>query len=604
MLHPNISSTRRASVPWLATVYGSVALVALVASRLERATSFAGQAQPVDWTGVVVAGLGGVFLIEGVLLLASRLLDPRGRGTYWPLVWRLVHSVLLLALVVDHQFFLKTGSELRFSEALYALQHLPALVGLLGSEVDSALLLQGALACLLIGLAIVCEGREPRLTASVAARAGLLGSLFVGVAALALTTAGISGFHRLSATPDAFQVDLAGTEPLYRRPSLKLGVPKRRPNIVLIVAESTRADALGPDDAGRVRMPFLTDLATRSLIADSAYTTVPHTSKALVGLLCGMNARLRMPITETRIGNLPLTCLPHILNALGYRTAFMQTALGSFEKRPALTHNIGFETTRTQKDFQGFAQTGYLGMDEFAMLDPAHDWMSASDTPFFLTLLTVSSHHPYEVPNEPLRENLTAREQYDRSLTHVDRFIKAVYEPLNQKKAFERDTVFIVVGDHGEAFGEHGVRQHDVVPYEEVVRVPWIVHGPSWIGEPTRVSGLRSHLDLMPSVLEWLGVEHDGRLPGLPISSEQGHEAVTTFCWYDESCIALRKGNRKYVYRFGRRPMEVYDLETDAAEQTNLASELAPEDLDEIVNEMLKTRSLTDQYYGMHQAGQ
>jgi lipoteichoic acid synthase len=70
--------------------------------------------------------------------------------------------------------------------------------------------------------------------------------------------------------------------------------------------------------------PFLDEFFQESIVYDQVYTTVSHTSKALVGILCGMYPILRMEPYESGPNQLPLVCLPHILKPQGYRTAFMR----------------------------------------------------------------------------------------------------------------------------------------------------------------------------------------------------------------------------------------------------------------------------------------
>ena len=151
--------------------------------------------------------------------------------------------------------------------------------------------------------------------------------------------------------------------------------------------------------------PALAELASHAVVFDSVYASVPHTSKALIGILCGMFPHLEMPIVESLEGNVPLACLPGLLAKVGYRSAFLQSALGSFENRPGLVRNLGFGEAAFQETLrkgQLFAREGYLGMDEFAMLKPAVEWAArGGPEPFFLTLLTVTTHHPYEVAGEP-----------------------------------------------------------------------------------------------------------------------------------------------------------------------------------------------------------
>jgi phosphoglycerol transferase MdoB-like AlkP superfamily enzyme len=321
-------------------------------------------------------------------------------------------------------------------------------------------------------------------------------------------------------------------------------------------------------------------------------------------MLCGMYPRLEMPIIETLDGNLPLPCLPALLARAGYRTAFLQSASGRFENRPGLVRNLGFEHgafLETLERDGRFARTGYFGLDEFAMLEPAVSWAAGGgEEPYLLTVLTVTPHHPYEVPGERGAWRGESLAQYRAAIRHQDRFLGALLGALGARGALD-DAVVFVVGDHGEAFGEHGRLQHDAVPYEEVVKVPLLVLGPeSRVGPPRRIGGLRHHVDLMPTVFRLAGIEWRGRLPGEDLFSGDGHARVIASCWYSDYCLAMREGDRKTVFHFWRRPTQVFDLGDDPGELVDLASSLEAREVRAAERSMLAFKRSIDAFYAEH----
>lgn len=134
-------------------------------------------------------------------------------------------------------------------------------------------------------------------------------------------------------------------------------------NVVLITMESLRAEATSLGNPDRDTTPFLADLAKRSLVAENAYTVVPHTSKALTASNCGYVPPLDTKLTESDPAGLPSTCLPGLLRDKGYRTAFFQSAVGEFERRPALIRNLGYDQFFPVEAFPtaGFGRANYFG---------------------------------------------------------------------------------------------------------------------------------------------------------------------------------------------------------------------------------------------------
>jgi lipoteichoic acid synthase len=143
------------------------------------------------------------------------------------------------------------------------------------------------------------------------------------------------------------------------------------------------------------------------------------------------------------------------------------------------------------------------------------------------------------------------------------------------------DTLLVVVGDHGEAFGEHELIWHTGVPYDEALRIPAIVRLPADLRRTGRVRGLRQQIDLWPTVAEVLGLEvRGGAAPGRSLlSDDDGHRALYFTTHFDNASLAMRDGDRKYIYWFGRRPMEVYDLARDPGEKVDRADEVPASEL-------------------------
>lgn len=378
----------------------------------------------------------------------------------------------------------------------------------------------------------------------------------------------------------------AGANQIYSPPvSISSATRQRRPNVLFLILESTRHDALGVyrrDPSGQAaspsNTPFIDRLADRGWIVDRAYTTIPHTSKALIGIYCGTFARFEAEISEAVPGNLPLTCLPRALSQAGYQSAHFQTAPKYFEARDVLVSNLGFDFFTSQETFEGkgWEQFGYLGLDDRAMVAPAVEWMhkqAQRGTPYFASLLTVLTHHPYASPGhrKSISAPTEALENYGRAVQYTDSVIKDLFAQMSAKGLLE-NTIVVITGDHGEAFGEHGQIAHNGSAHEEGMRVPLILYGPSVLTGSGRISGLRQHTDIMPTILEVAGIRHAGKLPGKSLLSDpSGHDDLISACFYDFYCLDYYRPNgQKAIFFYGKRSPEIYDLSLDPGERVNL----------------------------------
>ena len=353
----------------------------------------------------------------------------------------------------------------------------------------------------------------------------------------------------------------------------------RRKNVVFIILESTGANATTIHEPDLKTTPYLDRLADESLDLRQAYTLVPHTSKALTTIHCGIPPRLTMATAEAVPGALPATCLPDLLERHDYRTIFFQSAESSFEDRRALVDNFGFETFRGPDSMptEAFERTNYLGYDEAIMLDPSRQWLqSHDDRPFFATYLTLSPHHDYGVPSDHESHSFVegdVQNRYLNAVHHVDGFVERLVRQYKELGLYE-ETIFFVFGDHGEAFGEHGRWQHDNVLYQEVAKVPWLIYDPSRSGEEGRLKRPVQLFDLVPTVADTLGYRiRGGDYPGRSVFRRGEPRTLFFSCFYQARCLGAFHGGYKYHYHYGTRPEELFYLPEDPGETTNLADE-------------------------------
>lgn len=363
-------------------------------------------------------------------------------------------------------------------------------------------------------------------------------------------------------------------------------------NLIVFVLESTpyKATSLAKkasEDSAQGPTPFLATLAQQGLEVPNTYTVLTHTSKALVGILCGQMPYPEMEAIEGE-GVIPNRCLPEVLAEGGYQTGFFQAPDLEFEERHAMARYMGFGTVRGGKelDTTGFELVNYFGHEDRIVLEPAVSWVKDTPGPYMLTIMTGTSHHPYGSPgNPPISGAGTPeliQERYRQSLQYVDGTLKALLEQVEAARGLE-NTLVMVVGDHGEAFGEHGLVHHNWVPYEEGVRVPLVLWGPDVLTPAragkalppgTQLTGLRQQTDLMPTVLDLLGWKTTaGTLPGKSLVSSPGHASVYFSCLSASMCMGMRSGNLKYIQAFERGSLQVFDLEKDPDERHNLANQ-------------------------------
>ena len=375
-------------------------------------------------------------------------------------------------------------------------------------------------------------------------------------------------------------------------------------NVVLIHLESTRAGSVTPYNEELQTTPFLNELAKNSLLAERAYTVVPHTSKASVSVNCGIEPHLVQPTTEANPGGIPVSCLAGFLNEQGYRTGFFQSSTKDFEDFEGLVKNFGYKDYYPLEamDTEGFEQTNYFGYEDDIMLKPSEQWLKEhQDEPFLAQYLTGTGHDDYRCLSTRYgSENFSEDDELNRYLNCIrlqDIFLENLFDQYKELGLYE-NTVFIIYGDHGEAFGEHRRFQHDDVMWEEGLKVPFLIHAPGWFEHGERVKELSNHTDILPTVFEMLGYEvKDGGYPGYSLLHELPEDRTLMFsCFHDKACMASLNGDEKYIYHQGNQPDEFFDLSEDPLEKENLAGEKGKE-VEERREALLKWRSSVNATY-------
>jgi phosphoglycerol transferase MdoB-like AlkP superfamily enzyme len=376
-------------------------------------------------------------------------------------------------------------------------------------------------------------------------------------------------------------------------------------NVVLIHLESTRAGAVSPYNSDLKTTPFLNELANSSLLAESYYTIIPHTSKASVSVNCGIEPHLVQPTTEAGTNGIPVPCLASLLKEQGYSTAFFQSSTKDFEDFSGLVKNFGYEDyyPLESMDTEGFKQSNYFGYEDDIMLKPSEQWLKEhKDKPFLAEYLMGTGHHDYQCLGLRYGDQSFSEDdsinRYLNCIRNQDFFLRNIFDQYEKLGLYDK-TIFVLYGDHGEGFGEHGRYQHDDTIWEEGLKVPLIIHAPGVLDGVERVKGPSNHTDILPTVLDLLGYEvKNGEYPGYSLLRPSPEDRTLMFsCFHEEQCLARIKGSEKYIYHYGNQPDEIFDLSQDPLEKQNLASLYSEEALDKRRKELLEWRSKVNAQY-------
>ena len=349
-----------------------------------------------------------------------------------------------------------------------------------------------------------------------------------------------------------------------------------RLNVLLITVDTLRADALGSYGNATSETPWMDRLAALGVRFENVHAqnvvTLPSHANILTGrypLDHGVrdNSGFRLPRgVET---------LATLLKQQGYRTGAFVSAF-PLDSRFGLDRGfdvyddrLGDPETRTAFVMQERPGT--------RTVEAAQRWLAQPGTaPTFTWVHIYEPHFPY-VPPEPFASRFAAS-PYHGEVAYSDAILRPLLEPLLRDAANGR-TLVALTGDHGEGLGEHGEKTHGIFAYETTLRVPLILYSPRLFA-PATVRDRVRHIDLLPTLLDALALKPPEGLPGRSLLSlaEGLGDAPATPAYFEALSASLNRGWAPLVglvrdrYKLIELPEpELYDLDTDPRELTNLA---------------------------------
>ena len=311
--------------------------------------------------------------------------------------------------------------------------------------------------------------------------------------------------------------------------------PGRRPNLLLVTLDTTRADHTSLFDEARDTTPALRALAAEGASFATAYAPSPSTAPTHASLFTGLH-----PIGHGLLKNtlsLPVD-RPSLAAALadaGYQTT---AVVSSFVLHSRFGFDRGF--ARYHDSFSPEQATLVLPQWEGLALDEGFDRRADHTTdlalaqlrerdptrPFFLFVHYFDPHLPYTPPPEFAARFRTDAEpgslaeavaRYDAEIAFTDQQLGRLLDGL-AALGLADDTLVVVAGDHGEGLMDHGHMEHGIHLFEEAVRVPWVWRWPGEIAAGRRLDAPVSLVDLAPTLRALLGLEPDADAHGVDLS--------------------------------------------------------------------------------------
>ncbi len=312
----------------------------------------------------------------------------------------------------------------------------------------------------------------------------------------------------------------------------------RAPNVLVILTESVRADAICSDPPPRCVAPFLDVVVPERLALGILTAQTPNTFSAFLVLTTGLEPNVDFASAHEA------PVIWELAKVMGYRTAYVSAQNPKYEDFGTFVERAGIDTLVTGTDLGGMEQEQIGAPDERAT-EAMLGFIRASVTgtgaaPYFGILHLSNTHAPYRIDPglQPFLPSSAAglgdieafHNRYRNSVRFQERMVATFLGQVRDLPGWS-DTAVIFLSDHGEQFREHGGLYHNHSLYDEELRVPgWIAAGANILSPEQRAAlasyaGRRTYAqDVHATLVDLLGL-HEART-SLPQSKLAGGRSL------------------------------------------------------------------------------
>jgi hypothetical protein len=346
-------------------------------------------------------------------------------------------------------------------------------------------------------------------------------------------------------------------------------VPRFR-NVVIVFLESVRWRDAGAEDDSSPH-PTLRRLAREGLVA-RCYAPIPHSSKGYYAVLTGRYPYPGIEMRESMKFSRP-SFIRGLRERAGVRTYAFTSMHFGFENTGGLLDALGIDTRFELTDLQGAAapdeSTSSFGGGDASLYERAAEQLASRPGRFLAVLMPVAAHYPYAYPGKPATEGAT-HDAYLKALVWSDEALGILLRRLEERDLLA-DTLLVLVGDHGESFGEHGALVHNSSLHEEEVTVPLVFWSSDGRLRHRGVLAARQ-IDVAPTIADLLGLEGDDTpVQGESILRVPALRPAYLSTFFDDLGLAVVEPPRKYLFHPTSDELVEFDLAADPFERAGTA---------------------------------
>lgn len=337
--------------------------------------------------------------------------------------------------------------------------------------------------------------------------------------------------------------------------------PFQAKNVVLIILESLSKEYTGAF-ANKPYTPFFDSLVQESYYLENTFANGLRSTEGIAAITAGMPHLMSDPFIFSAYQTNKLDALAGLLKKKGYYSSFFHGSykgsmeFDSFAKLQGYDEFVDKSVYNNPADFDG-----HWGIWDIPFFEYTADKVTEFKQPFYATLFSLTSHHPYNV-EKWFEEKYPNMDKHYRSVLYADLALQRFFAKAKQTDWYE-NTLFIITGDHT------GPRISK--PYQSALgqfKSPIVLFDPQG-SIKGKHQGLTQHIDIIPTVLDFLHYDLPYNAFGQSmLDTSQANYAVMHTDLF-QICDA------QYLLRFnGRKSLFLYDYQQDPLNKENLLDSL------------------------------
>jgi phosphoglycerol transferase MdoB-like AlkP superfamily enzyme len=274
----------------------------------------------------------------------------------------------------------------------------------------------------------------------------------------------------------------------------------RTDNVVIIILESFSREFIGSLTHSKGYTPNFDSIASHGLIFENAFANGKRSIDALPAIFSSIPGLTDNPYISSQYSGNAMDALPAKLSRMGYNTSFFHGGRNGTMGFDEYSRLAGIKSYYGMNEYKGSeAYDGRWGIFDVEFLDFYANQLNTFKQPFLSGIFTLSSHHPYKVPEKYESKFPKTESDLYRTIRYADFALGQFFQKASKMEWF-KNTLFVLVADHT-ARDESNADDISL----EMFRIPIVFYHPGDTTLKGRSQQVIQQTDIMPSILDYLG---------------------------------------------------------------------------------------------------